>query len=643
MSGFFGDYVYQYEIAALIYMVVILWLFLKLKDFPLETNTYFKYLLISAIICTLADLASLTFLDHPTPVPLFIRYFVLILYYVPNMFCIIFYCLMSLSMTRQYQQNIRWKYVFTNVVAVVDTLLVFISPFTRWLYYIDENNSLKHGPLMPVRYVVAFVLLILIAADLIRHQRLLTKLQKHVAYGYTLAVVIGLLLTFFNDHLLILNFTISVAMLLGYLALKNPSDSKDEDTNVGNLQDFKAAMSAYFRARNEFSLLCAEYESLDYYEKVLGSKYSREIARELAERISTIVPRNLIYRVSRRRFVILLPHKDSQIKEYVRKLIDYGNSALDLEGISILLEPALCVLHSPESIAYVEDVEDSIDFAFKERKKLKDESQFYSPEESVIIKKRRDQAILRVLRRAINNDEFQVVFQPIFSSEKNMYTYAEAFARLSDQTLGVISPSEFIPIAEKNGLIVELGEIVLEHVCRFIHEHLGPVKGFEGISINLSPIQCMQYDFAEKTMATLNKYNVEPRLIEFELTAETMSHVHETFTPIMTQLSNLGMRFTIDNYAVNMADAPLLTAIPLSNIKISRLVTDKIIESDRLVPAMKGSISSLKDLGYHVIATGIETAETAEQFRTFGCDYLQGFYYSTPLKSDEFAGLLRSE
>ncbi len=640
MLEIFGNYVYQYEIAALIYMAVILWLFLSLKDFPLETNTYFKYLLISAIVCTVADLCSLTFLDRPSPLPLAVRYIILILYYTPNMFCIIFYCLMSLSMTKRYQQNIHWKYLLTNGIAAVDTFFVLTSPFTKWMYYLDENNTLQHGPLMGVRYGVSFVLLFLIVADLIRHQRLLTKLQKQVAYCYTVSVIVGLVVMIINSRILAINFSISVALLLGYLALKSPSDSKDEDTGAGNLQDFRNAMNAYFRARNEFSLMCVEYESFDYYEKVLGSKYTKDIAKVLAERISSTVQRNLLYRISRKRFAVLLPHKDPQIKAYAADLIQSAGEALDLQGISVKLEPSICVLHSPESIAYVEDVDDAIDYAFKERKHSGKSVEPFSPEESVIVKKRRDQAILRVLKRAVNSNEFQVVFQPIFSSSSNKYTYAEAFARLSDQTLGDIAPAEFIPLAEKNGLIVRIGEIVLDNVCRFIHDHVREGSGFEGISVNLSPIQCMQFDFADKTIAVMEKYKVPPHMIEFELTAETMSHVHETFTPNMERLSSLGIRFTIDNYAVNMADAPLLTAIPLSNIKISRVVTDKIIESDRLVPAMKGSISSLKDLGYHVIATGIETAETAEQFKTFGCDYLQGFYYSTPLKGDDFADLL---
>ncbi len=639
MLTIFGEYVYEYDIASLVYLFILIWLFYTFKNHPFETNLYFKRLLWCAAITTAADLLACAALEYMEVLPLPLVYIAQMLYYIPNMFCMVFYCLMSLSMTRPYQKYTEIKRRIILVVAGIDTLLVLTSPFTKLLYYI-ENNECVHGPLMILRYIVAFALIVFILVDVLTYQHLMTAVQRRVSYGYTLACVIGLVIMFVLPNVLALNFAISVALLLAYLALQNPSDIVDPVTKTGSAAEFRQSMETYFRQHNSFSMLCVEYDSLDYYEKVLGNTASQEIAKTLADRLATLVMRAWIYRVARKRFVLVLPHKYDQTQAIIKKILAFGESPLTQNGSNIRLTPAVCLLHAPESISYAEDVDDAIDLAFKEYRKKTGAIDYFSLEEAAIVRKRREQAILRVLNRAINNNEFKVFFQPVFSPQTNSYTYAEALARLSDQTLGDISPAEFIPIAEKNGLVVKIGEIILDRVCSFIHDHLHEGSTLQGISINLSPVQCMQADLADRVLAVAERHGIPPHFIEFELTAETMAHVNDTFTPNMKKLNEVGIRFSIDNYAVNMADAPLFTAMPLTSIKISKNVTDTVVESDRLVPAMRSSIASLKDLGYRVVATGIETAETAEQFKVFGCDYLQGFYYSTPLTAEDFSKLV---
>jgi len=104
MLTIFGDYVYQYDIASLIYMIVLMWLFLKFKNFPLETNKYFVYLLISAMVANVFDLLSCVVINYRDQVPSSVNYIVQILYYVPNFLCIVFYSLMTLSITKPYQK-----------------------------------------------------------------------------------------------------------------------------------------------------------------------------------------------------------------------------------------------------------------------------------------------------------------------------------------------------------------------------------------------------------------------------------------------------------------------------------------------------------------------------------------------------------
>jgi len=485
--------------------------------------------------------------------------------------------------------------------------------------------------------LVALGLLISILFDVIKHQRLMTTAQKRVSFGYTTATLIGVMISFFFPKILSISFTISIALLLGYLSLQSPSDTLDESTDTGNRAGFKQAMAAYFTQHNSFTLVCIEYDNISYFAKILGPAPMDEAIGILADRLKSVVPKHVIYRYDWNRFVLLLQHKPEQLDPIINKINSLSAEPIEILGTKIRLNPFICVLHSPESISYVDDVDDAIDFGIKECKRQAEPLPYYNLEEQAIIRKRRDQAILRILNRAINNDEFNVMYQPVKSSADGSFSSAEALARLNDQTLGEISPAEFIPLSETSGMVVKIGEIIIDHVCRFIKENIKVSSDRFNISINLSPVQCMQTDFADRVLDIVTLYDIDPRYLSFELTADTMEHLSSYFLSSMTKLSDLGVRFTIDNYTVNMEDAPYLTKAPLTSIKISKRITKRLAENKQLASSMKNSVSSLKDLGYRVIATGIETAEVADNFKSFGCDYLQGFYYSTPLSEADFA------
>ena len=242
--------------------------------------------------------------------------------------------------------------------------------------------------------------------------------------------------------------------------------------------------------------------------------------------------------------------------------------------------------------------------------------------------------VKRALEYAVENDLVEVFLQPIVDSKTGAAVGAEALARIRDSEGKLISPAAFIPLAEKNGQINKMGEQVFEKACRFINSNAFYKTGLAFMNINLSPIQCMNSDLADRLSAIAKRYKVPSNRIHLEVTEQYM----DDFSIMGEQLNKLlrmGYEFSLDDYGTGYSNLSRLKEYPFKNIKLDMsLVNNFFKERDEIVLHL---ITILKKFGYMVTAEGIETKEMADLMTSVGCDYLQGYYFSKPLPMDEFS------
>ena len=200
-----------------------------------------------------------------------------------------------------------------------------------------------------------------------------------------------------------------------------------------------------------------------------------------------------------------------------------------------MITPRLAVIRYPEFFGAEDDMVSSLEY-FLDKERLTNGQIMLTAEN--VRESQRETKILHVLRRALTEDGFEVYYQPIYGVKEGQFTMAEALLRLKirDEELGYIGPDEFIPIAERNGMIVDIGGIVLEQVCRFLSGEQAKKLGIQSIEVNLSVVQCTQSDFADSVSEVLKRYGVSGRQISFEVT-ETASH--KSMEPLLKNMSKL--------------------------------------------------------------------------------------------------------
>lgn len=240
---------------------------------------------------------------------------------------------------------------------------------------------------------------------------------------------------------------------------------------------------------------------------------------------------------------------------------------------------------------------------------------------------------------AWENQNFQLVYQPIFSLEQNTIVGFEALARWQHPDRGWVSPSVFIPLSEKTGLIHPLGLWILEQACHQLHhwQHQFPTYSSLHISVNLSTLQLLQPELVQYVQKILQKTGVAPEHLKLEITESALIENHEVAIAVISNLRDLGIQFYIDDFGTGYSSFGRLADLPIHTLKIDR----SFIEGKKW-DITEALILLASKLGLEVIAEGVETMEELESLRHLGCKQIQGHFFSRPIDHHSVATLLQN-
>lgn len=246
------------------------------------------------------------------------------------------------------------------------------------------------------------------------------------------------------------------------------------------------------------------------------------------------------------------------------------------------------------------------------------------------------------LRRALENDELSLVFQPQLSLEDNRLAGFEALLRWHSPTYGNVSPARFIPLAEQSQLILPIGAWVLEEACRFLQTL--SAAGYEQVrvAVNLSSKQLADEQIVSTIQEVLRRTGIAPQQLELEITESALLTALDESCAKLQQLKNLGVSLALDDFGTGYSSITHLRLFPVEILKIDKSFIDTIItqEDDSLVNSLIHFAQSLK---LRVVAEGVETQEQMEYLRQYGCNLIQGYYFSRPLPPADALLLLEKQ
>jgi diguanylate cyclase (GGDEF)-like protein len=255
------------------------------------------------------------------------------------------------------------------------------------------------------------------------------------------------------------------------------------------------------------------------------------------------------------------------------------------------------------------------------------------------------QEMVQRLRAALRLGQFRLRYQPLVSTTDGHIVGVEALLRWEDPLRGQVQPDDFIPLLEETGLIVPVGAWVLEEACRqaAAWRRQGPPAAELTISVNVSPRQLAQPDFAATVARALETTGANPRLLCLEITEAALITDVEAARRELAKLHDIGVRLAIDDFGTGFSSVGYVRQFPIDSLKIDKSFVQGLTAGAEDAAIAQAIIKMAHALGLTAVAEGVESADVLARLQQLGCDHVQGFYFAGPLAADAVEGLLRAE
>lgn len=380
--------------------------------------------------------------------------------------------------------------------------------------------------------------------------------------------------------------------------------------------------------------------------KFINKTYGVEVGDILLYQVGQYLQQELekigsCFRFGSDQFSLVIPKKDIDIRDISEKINKrFKHPWFYDSNVAIMMSATITCIECPKEANNYSELIDKTDYINLYAKK-NNKGTIVMIEDVELDNIITDKAVEKAVRTALDTNGIMVYYQPIYNVVKKKYASAEALVRINDKKLGWISPEKFIPITEKNGMIIELGDIIFESVCRFISGNNLNDTSIEYIDVNISAVQMMQPNYALKLIACMEKYNVSPSQIIIEITETATMAATAVVNDNIGILYEYGIKFSLDDYGSGSANVSYINRMPFDIIKLDKQIIWDAFKNSKAGITLEYTIKMLNALNLFIVAEGVETFEMQDYLKNAGCQFMQGWYYSKAVPEKEFLEIIK--
>lgn len=626
---------YDY-VAAFFLVMLLVWYFTE-KKVPLKSYRYYGFALCTLLCSTIFEIQWHNMSYSDTKFSEWLIYAVSTLHsYCMHSFVVCLACCI-VSMAHINMNKNKWiRNIFVIQWAMIGAVCL-PNIFLSWAYSL-EGVKLSMKPVGMVLYVIDFMMVALIAWVLIVKKQNYKFLRKSIVLFLFLCVVVAWMAQEL-DLAPMLNLAMTVFCMVLYLFQQGPEVDIDKVTQQFSRMFLSTYLKDKYIEEAPFFVVVVDLDDFKFINQHYGVAAGDMLLKQVGAYLDCGKGIH-VFHFAADQFCVMVDRDAMPVKKVADGIVKRFSQPWYQDNIEINLSATVCIINCPKDAKDAESLIEVIDYSMDVAKSIRRGGITYASDVD-LDKLQKTKAVEKVVKEAIAKGTIEVYYQPIFSIEKGCFNSAEALARLYDEKLGWIPPDEFITIAEKSGLIVELGELVLRKVCRFIRDNELSKTGIEYIEINVSAIQLMQRGYSERMLSIMQEYGVKPEQINVEITETAMMNLFSVVSDNLKELVNNNIAISLDDYGSGYASIEYINRMPFKFIKVDKSFVQSSFVERKANITLKYTISMLKDLDMSIIAEGVENEEMKEELIRFGCHYLQGWYYSKAVPGDEFMRKIR--
>lgn len=637
-----------FDICSIPLFLIILFVCYSRKMIKGAANQLFILLVLFSLISAIADL-SMEICDNMVPLKTpgvvictISTYLYLIARNSTNVVLLLFLLVLTRTTFLIKKKWAKIAYFFPYACILV---MLVQNPFTHNAFTVTSEVGYARAPLMFAFYGIGLLYGLVGLVYCIYCYRYL-PLNKWISLmaifilGHTAVIV-----QFFYPFLLLEMFCTAIGELLVLISIMRPEERMDSEVGMLSWASYQSDIKNIILSGEQVQIIVIKMLNSEEIRNYLGDhKYNRYV-REIAESVRAINFKhshriNIYYEKPGTLYLIADPDETNLDKFYEDLILQTNERIKHYTELGVRFEPKICIIRCPEDLKKKEDIF-NLGHKFHHIGNY-EQNTFFAHD---IIESRTyaiEAHMEEILERAIKKNYIEMYYQPIYDVTSGSFHSAEALARIIDPEYGMISPGIFIPAAETQGLMIPIGDAILEQAFRFISENDLAALGLSYIEINLSVAQCVESSLPDKILALQQKYGVDPSQVNLEITETTFENISEIMVENVNKLIEMGYSFALDDYGIGYSSVQRVNSIPFKLIKIDKSMLDEAGSTNgRMI--LEHTIRMMQSIGKKLVCEGAETIEAINLLKEMKCDYIQGFYFSKPVSGKAFVRYIEKE
>lgn len=630
----------DFLIAAMVILLLILWYFWGQKRAENLNNQVFFFLTVLGIMDVTAELISTYYITSGRGKFGIMALLTTTVFYLLQ--ALLPYTWICYIQTLHEKKIISPKKMLLSGVPTFCLISVILTnPFTEKLFYFDLSAGYIKGPWYMLMYysalghfVAAFILILIWKEEL-------GSRKVKILLEILIIVVGGVVIQLLYHPLLTTGFGMSLGVLALFITINNPYANTDSLTGLYNHLYLTKKGNELIAAGKSFHIITIYLYQLKHVNKIAGIEGGDYILQSTAKKLSDLCGKK-IFRITGKRFLILA----SSLEEYehylsqLKRMFDV-NIKMGVEEKNLTIPIIISGIINAEKLSdcnsvleYAEYLE-SLSTQNGLTEVIQDDRQTMN---GFLYNKRVEQ----YLHTAINEDLFEIYYQPVYSTRENQFITLEALSRLHHPELGWIAPDVFIQIAEKNHMIEQITDLQFHRVCRFLNENGRLMKQLLNVKVNLSSLDLMRNDCSGHFIRIMDKYGIPHEWIQFEITETVATEYNASLGIIVEEFLNAGIRLCLDDFGSGYANLNTVMKLPFSTIKLDRSLLYEICHDNTRAMFYQSIVETFHKMNYHIVSEGVETKEEVELISGWGVDMIQGYYFSKPLPETELLRIMQN-
>lgn len=528
-------------------------------------------------------------------------------------------------------KSIKKPFALSLAPYMAYLLLAAANPFTGLVFTVDAGGTLILGQLYWILYAIHYVYSLTMILVIEINRKLLPNEVRRVILFFPLLVALFASIQLLVPQILLEGSGAVCILLTGYLYLQNKRIYEDQLTSLPNRAAYIKTLKVLTEKKSPVIVLSISLNDF----KFINDKFGQENGDLLLQSVAGFLQKNAslskVYRCGGDKFAVIFEENRFQSAGAdICKISDRFQQPWDIPECSCHIGAAMGVAHFPTTADNMRELVSTLESAV-DRAKVTGSQQPIFCDRGIIESVRRRYHIKSLLAAALENGSFEVYFQPIYSIKDNRFFEAEALLRLRDENGKFVPPDEFIPIAEEVGLIVDIGYLVVDKVCKYIRSLVQSGVEIRTVSINLSVVQLMKADIVPRLLQIIRGNGISPNRIVFEITESILVNNYAAITEKVRDLHEYGIRFALDDFGTGYSNLTYVIDLPFQMIKIDKSLIMDSMSNNKCNILVRDLTKSFRSMDFTVIAEGVESPEHDEFVRLCGFDRIQGYRYARPI------------